>query len=307
LEQRKIAFDPGSASELFAEAGVAFDGQLKKDFEQLIAFNRSITGEREQALTEQRSAADQAITRLGVELLSTNEKRSESLAFLRETDSLVKYKQLSRELTKLQAELAVLEQRREAASALTQLRRKGRTLSQEFDELQTEAEDELAQLSQDEESRFGQIRRHFADVVSAVIGEEAVLSMTLNRSGGVEFRAELMGASGLATSGDKGTSYRKLLCIAFDLAMLRAYLDVPFPRFVYHDGALEQLEPRKRENLIEVFREYAAAGVQPIISLLDSDLPAALGQSARTLSPEEVVLVLHDEGDDGRVFKMPAW
>jgi hypothetical protein len=45
---------------------------------------------------------------------------------------------LSGELTKLQSELAVLEQRREAASTLTQLRRKGRTLSQGFDELQTE-------------------------------------------------------------------------------------------------------------------------------------------------------------------------
>src|SRR6202043_1959280 len=137
--------------------------------------------------------------------------------------------------------------------------------------------------------------------------EPAILSMTLNASGGVDFRAELMGASGVATSGDKGTSYRKLLCIAFDLAIMRGYIDVPFPRFVNPDGALEQLEPRKRESLIEVLRDYATAGLQPIISLIDSDLPAPLGQTPRTLSSDDIVLVLHDEGDDGRLFKMPAW
>ncbi|MGH2911331.1 MAG: DUF2326 domain-containing protein, partial [Solirubrobacteraceae bacterium] len=141
----------------------------------------------------------------------------------------------------------------------------------------------------------------------AVIDEQAILSIALNKSGGVEFRAEVMGGDGSATSADKGTSYRKLLCIAFDLATLRAYSDVSFPRFVYLDGALEQLDPRKRENLIEVFREYAAAGLQPIISLIDSDLPAPLGTSPRTLAPEDVVLTLHDEGQDGLLFKMPAW
>jgi uncharacterized protein YydD (DUF2326 family) len=307
LEQRKITFDPDVAGKLFAEAGIVFDGQLKKDYKQLIEFNRAITEERRAELIKQRAEADEAIGVIEAELVELNEKRSESLAFLRETDSLEKYKQTSRELSKLQADLAVLEQRREAASSLTELRRKVRAISQEFDELQTLVEDELELLSQDEDGRFAEIRRHFADVIAAVIDEQAVLSMTLNKKGGVEFRAELMGASGAATSGDKGTSYRKLLCIAFDLAILRAYLDVSFPRFVYLDGALEQLEPRTRENLIEVFREYVGAGVQLVISLIDSDLPAELGENPRTLSPEDVVLGLHDEGEDGRLFKMPSW
>lgn len=307
LEQRKITFDPDAASTLFAEAGVVFEGQLKKDYRQLIEFNRAITDERRTALVTQRAEAEDAIGSIETELRGLNQKRSESLAFLRETDSLEKYKQTSRDLSKLQAELAMLEQRREAASALIELRRKGRTLSQEFDQLQTLVEDELQQLSQDEDSRFGRIRRYFADIVAAVISEQAILSMTVNKAGGVDFHAELMGASGVATSADKGTSYRKLLCIAFDLAILRAYLDTSFPRFVYLDGALEQLEPRKRENLIEVFREYAGVGVQPIISLLDSDLPAPLGQTPRTLLPNDVVLTLHDEGEDGRLFKMQEW
>jgi uncharacterized protein YydD (DUF2326 family) len=306
-EHRRIIFDPKAAKTLFEEAGVTFSKQLERDYDQLIEFNRAITHERQQALLQQLEESRQRIAGIEGELVELNAERARSLSFLRQSDSLAKYKQTSKDLAKLQVDLAVLEQRRHAAARLAELRRHARTLSAEFDRLQTEVEDELAELSKDEDGRFGQIRRYFGEIISKVIGEQAILSMTLNNQGGIEFHAELVGATGVATSGDKGTSYRKLLCIAFDLAVLRAYLDVRFPRFVYLDGALEQLEPRKRGNLIEVFREYAAAGLQPIISLLDSDLPAPLGESTRTLTVEDVVLTLHDEGDDGRLFKIPAW
>ncbi len=307
LDQRKIAFNPDSASRLFAEAGVAFEGQIKKEFRQLIEFNAAITEERQAALIIQKGEAEARIEAIEAELEGLNGRRANSLSYLRETDTLEKYKQTSRELSRLQAELTVLEQRRHAAAELLERRRRLRSLRQEYDELQTRVEDELTALSQDDDSRFGLIRRFFAEIVAEVIDEQAILSMTLNNSGGVDFHAELVDESGVATSGDRGTSYKKLLCISFDLAVLRAYQDVNFSRFVYHDGALEQLEPRKRQNLIDVFRAYAAIGLQPIISLLDSDLPAPLETDDGTLDPADVVLTLHDQGDKGRIFKMPEW
>ena len=306
LEQRKITFDPDAAGKLFAEAGVVFDGQLKKDYKQLIEFNRAITEERRTELIEQRAEAEEAIGR------SRRSSPTQRQAF-----GVARVPSRDRHPREVQADVPGAEQaaggtRHAGAAARGGLR--SHRAPQEGSDAQPRVrpasdlvEDELEELSQDEDSRFGEIRRYFADIVAAVISEQAILSMTVNKSGGVDFHAELMGTSGVATSGDKGTSYRKLLCIAFDLAILRAYLDTSFPRFVYLDGALEQLEPRKRENLIEVFRDYAGAGVQPIISLLDSDLPAPLGEVPRTLSPDDVVLTLHDEGEDGRLFKMPAW
>jgi len=44
-------------------------------------------------------------------------------------------------------------------------------------------------------------------------------------AGHLDFRAELLDDAGNATSADRGHSYKKLLCIAFDLAVLRAHLD----------------------------------------------------------------------------------
>jgi len=307
LSERKISFDPQQAEALFAEAGVAFGEQLKQDYEQLIRFNRAITQERRSALKQQRKDADSRVREIETALADLNAQRTRSLSFLRETDSLAKFKELSRELSSLQAALATLEAKRAAAARLIELRQERRTLDEEFGHVQTAVERELVEIGQDETSRFALIRRFFTEIVFEVLGENAVLAISMNSQGGLDFRAEFVGEKGVATSGDRGTSYRKLLCIAFDLAVLRAHLDTAFPRFVYHDGALEQLEPRKREKLIGVFRSYAGHGLQPALSLLNSDLPAPLDSSPSTLATDDIVLTLHDEGEAGRLFKMPEW
>jgi uncharacterized protein YydD (DUF2326 family) len=307
LEQQQVVFRPADAQALFAEAGVIFADQLKRDFNQLIAFNRAITQERRDALERQLAEALARQGEITSELDALNRQRAQSLEFLRNSDVLSKYKELSRELTELQGELSTLEAKRAAAARLLELRRQQRALTEEYGHLETAVENQIERISQDENSRFGRLRRYFTEIIYEVLGQNAIIAIRMNSQGGLEFTAEFIGNTGVATSGDKGTSYRKLLCIAFDLAMLRTYLDVPFPRFVYHDGALEQLEPRKREKLIGVFRQYAALGIQPVFSLLDSDLPSALNSGSGTLRSEDIVLTLHDEGEQGRLFRMPSW
>lgn len=306
LLDQQVNFKPSDAEALFRQAGVVFGDQIRRDYDQLIAFNRAITNERREALEEQRREIDSRLVGIREELGALNEERTRSLAFLRESDSLAKYKELSREHSVLQADLLSLEARREAASRLIELRREQRVLAEEFGQLETLVESQIEVVSKDEDSDFGRLRRYFTEIIYDVLGQNAIIAIRMNNAGGLDFTAEFIGDSGIATSGDRGTSYKKLLCIAFDLAMLRTYLDVPFPRFVYHDGALEQLEPRKREKLLGVFRQYAAFGLQPIVSLLDSDLPSPLGTDG-SMSEAEVVARLHDEGDEGRLFAMPPW
>jgi len=307
LADQKIIFSTTDAELLFREAGVIFGDQLKKDFDDLIAFNLAITEERREALQRQLEENRRRSTEIELQLLELNRQRAASLESMRETKSLFKMRELSRELAILQAELTTLENRREAAARLLELKRQFRILTEECGQLETEVEEQIERISGDENSRFGRLRRFFTEIIYEVLGQNALIAIKINSQGGLDFLAEFIGVSGTATSGDRGTSYKKLLCIAFDLALLRTYLDVPFPRFVYHDGALEQLEPRKREKLIGVLRKYSELGLQPVISLLDSDLPAELGSNPETLMEEDVVLTLHDEGQDGRLFKMDTW
>ena len=69
----------------------------------------------------------------------------------------------------------------------------------------------------------------------------------------------------------------------------------------------ESLDDRKKENLLEVIRRYAELGLQPIITLIDSDLPTRAGKQGSVFDESEVVLRLHDESEQGRLFKMAAW
>ncbi len=307
LEADRIEFKPEAAQSLFAEAGIVFADQLKKDFEQLIAFNRAITRERSTELKKQLKDSEERTSQIARELEELDIQRAKSLAFLRTDDSLSKFKQLTRQFAAAESEVAALEARREAAIQLLDLRRRQRALIEEVNRLQTEVEDEIQALNDDESSRFARIQQYFDEILVGVLGHSAVLTMKLNEKGLLDFSADFVDDAGSATGSGRGTTYKKLLCIAFDLAVLRSYLDSRFPRFVYHDGAFEGLDPRKRQNLLDVLRAYAQLGLQPGVSLLDSDRPSGGADGASGLRDDEVVLVLHDEGDDGLLFRMPPW
>ncbi|TCA52793.1 DUF2326 domain-containing protein [Rhizobium leguminosarum bv. viciae] len=306
LQEDQILFDPEDAAELFSETGVLFAGQIKKDFEQLIAFNKAITEERRGYLEEERQEIDADLRSINSELSSLGKRRSDALAFLSETDLFAKYRKNSNDLVTLRADIASLERQRDALHRLQDLRSKVRGLKEENARLVGEIETNVEAQSAADDSLFSRIRLYFNEIVEEVIDAKALLSVRVNQEGHLDFSAELLNAAGNATSADRGFSYKKLLCIAFDLAILRAHLSEEFPRFAYHDGVFESLDDRKKENLLEVIRRYNALGLQSIITLIDSDLPKT-SDGEMVFDPGEVVCILHDEGDDGRLFRMPPW
>ena len=307
LEEDQILFSPDEAQRLFEEAGVLFKGQIKKDFQQLIAFNRAITDERRGYLQEERVEVEAELKRINTELNTLGKKRSEMLSYLGETDIFAKYKRVSDEVVTLRADIASLERRRGFLHRLQELRTNIRALTEELGHLQTQIEADVEKQNSDQNSLFSAIRVYFSEIVEEVIDRKALLSVSPNQMGHLEFKAEILDESGNATSADLGHTYRKLLCIAFDLAILRAHLDDKFPRFVYHDGVFESLDDRKKGNLLAIIRRYAELGIQPIITLIDSDLPSRASDGEPVFSSDEVIVTLHDEGEQGRLFKLKAW
>lgn len=307
LEEDQILFNPDEAQRLFEEAGVLFNGQVKKDFQQLIEFNRAITDERRSYLQEEREEIEAELKRVNAELNTLGKKRSEMLSFLSETDIFGKYKQVSDEMVILRADITSLERQRGFLHRLQDLRTEIRALTEERGNLQTQIEANVEKQNSDQNSLFSAIRVFFNEIVEEVIDRKALLSVSPNQLGHLEFKAEILDETGNATSADLGFTYRKLLCIAFDLSVLRAHLDDKYPRFVYHDGVFESLDDRKKENLLAIIRRYADLGLQPIITLIDSDLPSRAVEDEPVFSSDEVVITLHDEGAQGRIFKMKTW
>ncbi len=307
LKEDQILFNPEEARELFAQAGILFAGQIKKDFEQLLTFNRAITEERRIYLEEERAEIDSELKAIGTELNTLGKRRSEMLKFLSDSDSFAKYKQLSSDVVALRADIAALERQRAHLHRLQELRTDIRTVEAEAGALQSQIEADVEAQNADPGSKFSTIRIYFNEIVEEVLDRKALLNVFPNRQGHLEFRAEILDEGGNATSADLGFTYRKLLCVAFDLAVLRGHLDQRFPRFAYHDGVLESLDDRKKENLIGVIRRYADLGLQSIITLIDADLPARSPKESPVFEDAEIVLRLHDEGEQGRLFKIPTW
>lgn len=307
LEEDQILFNPDEAQRLFREVGVLFNGQVKRDFQQLIAFNKAITDERRGYLQEERTEVELDLKRVNAELNSLGKKRSDALSFLSDTDVFNKYKQVSDDMVTLRADITSLERQRGFLHRLQELRAEIRVLTEERSRLQTQIEADVEKQNADPTSLFSAIRVFFSEIVEEVIDRKALLSVSPNQAGNLEFKAEILDESGNATSADLGHTYRKLLCIAFDMAVIRAHLDGKFPHFVYHDGVFESLDDRKKENLLAVIYRYADLGLQHIITLIDSDLPARIDKLNSLFDESEIVLRLHDESEQGRLFKMPTW
>ena len=68
----------------------------------------------------------------------------------------------------------------------------------------------------------------------------------------------------------------------------------------------ESLDDRKKRKPFGYHSSLQVElGLQPIITLIDSDLPVRDAEQP-VFSSDEIVITLHDEGEQGRIFKMKA-
>lgn len=307
LSADKITFDPQKAKVLFEEAGVNFPDSVKIDFDQLIAFNKAITEERINYIREELASSKTEITQINAELTTLNARRRKSLEYLRSEDVFDKYRTLSAEVARTAAEVELLKQQHNTLSDIQAKRRELREAKAIYAELQGKAEQALRHASQERVSLLSRAREFFSSQLRDVLGRDAILHVSLNGEGNLEFRTDFVDRNELSTSEADGTSFKKLLCVAFDLAILRAHLESAFPKFVFHDGIFEQLDPRPKLNLLKSVRSYADLGIQSIITAMDFDLPTENNGFDRAFSENDIVLRLHDNGEDGRLFHFEVW
>lgn len=303
LDKEKLLFSTTEAKKLFDEAGVLFDGQIKRSFDQLLDFNRDITEERRSYLTDDLKDAKAELKDVEAKLRDLDDRRSKLLGQLTCHDAMSKYKAETNDLVESKTELEALKQRREHIGELQKVRQQIVSKQAELAACDGEIRENIDQVSSaDQDGLFSRLRREFDDIVNDVVNQHGMLSVSANSNGHAEFRAEIVNKDGISTNQDEGVTYKKLLCIAFDLALILAHDGRGFPTFVYHDDAFGSLDNRKKESLRNVMRKCADRGVQQVVTVIDSDLP-----SPDFFDADEIVLRLHDAGDDGRLFKIPEW
>ena len=300
-----IQFDLGEIKQIFEEAKIAFPDQIHQGYASLLDFNHKILSERKAHLQERLDELNRALESAVAEHQELNRRRKDLLTALKDAPSLTRYKQLQRTLDDERAKLSALDEKFRQVEALIGFGTKIGALQKERDR-NIEA---IAAMTRGGSERYSEIRIKFAEIVSAVLDRTAEIWIKQNDNGNLEFHADFSDGSGSAfTSEGDGTTYRKFLCMAFDLAVLTTYAKEPFYRFVYHDGALETLDARRKIRWIGLVREYCEKfNLQYIMTLIEDDLPRDAEDKKLPFPEAEIVRELHDRDDSGRLFRMPAF
>ncbi|MBU0701197.1 DUF2326 domain-containing protein [bacterium] len=283
---------------IYKEVEIYFPDNLMRNYQQLINFNESITQERNKFLKENLQQLKEEQQSVNNELRVLENRKEELLSYLTEKDSYAKFKEIQKQLASIVAEIMRLEDKLKAMDIVGE---KEDGLKKIKDALENKAR-EIRNLIG--EQKHAEIRKTFNSIISAVLNVPAIISIAQNKEGNVDFSADCQSPRDLeVTAEGEGTTYGKLLCMAFDLSILIHYSKNSFFRFVYHDGALEGLDDRKKNSLLQQVKKICREhNIQYIFTLIDTDLPRDENDQIVDFSDNEICLELHDKDDSGRLF-----
>ena len=297
LEQTSAAVRLDKLKELYNEVELFFPESLSKQYEELERFTDAISLERRKYLEENLSFLKTEYAKINDAIKTKEQERSDKISILTEVDVYDKFKVYQKELASLETELSLLQEK-------LRLIDRSSTIRTEIENLKDERKEYIDKIREAIDGRaHADINKIFNQIVTEVTDTNAIISIKQNSDANVEFEADYQTTAHVTTSEADGTSYKKLLCVAFDIALLVYYSSRSFYRFVYHDGVLEGLDDRVKQRLIMVTQRICSEyGLQYILSLIDSDIPKNVEDSNQEFPMDAVCLNLNDLDDSGKLF-----
>lgn len=203
---------------------MVFPKQIKRSFDDLIQFNEAINKERIEYLSKELKEIEPKIQNISEELIKLNKEKSSKLSFLNEKNVFDKYKSLSQDVNEKTARLIYLEQIRDIIYQGEEIKKQKSLLSSELESIENQIRDNVTQnVKSDSNSIFTKIRAYFGSIIQKTLNDDAFLSVNVNSKGNIEFEYKFT-----EKEAHKGHSYKKLLCIAFDMALARAYTELGY-------------------------------------------------------------------------------
>lgn len=291
---------------VFSEAEIHFPDQLKRDYLALLAFRKKITAERRRELRKRSKEIEIELEIAAAQKAQLDTLRHSNVDAITSDDTIQKFKALQKNLRE---ERIRYERRREDYERLKDLAEASRAHREKQRERDSLA-DEVGAMIEASTPQLEKFQRYFDQYCQTVLGLEGIFTLTANKYGNLEYEIGLGldDKKGVTSSQGDGTSYRKITCALFDLALIRSHEGQNFFNFVYHDGVLEGLDDRKKQKYLSLVRSEVNRGpLQYILTAISSDLPRDQSGNRTEFSKAEVVLSLDDSGDAGRLFIGPAF
>lgn len=294
-----VSFDIDQLKKIYEESAIFFPDNLVKDYKSLENFNKKITEERNKFLEEKIITLTKQLKETRLFLSKYDEKRNKILSVLKDKDSFRKFKTYQIDLTKVEGDLGRLEEKLTSIDKIEIFNQEIKKHNSTLDNIKSE----IQQVIRTNDNQYYiEIKRLFYNIFKYIFNAPAIIFMGQNGQGNIDFKVDVTKENEIdITAESEGNSYKKMLCISFDLAVLIAYHKNSFYRFVYHDGALEGLDNRKKINFINLVKDYCVKyNLQYIFTAIEHDIPIEI---LKTFSEKEICLTLNDSGDDGKLFE----
>lgn len=301
--EEKTYFDIETVRKIHEEVRIYFPNELTKSFHDLEEFNKKITEERNALLRQTLLEKQKERSAITTQLIDLNGEKEKYAALIQDNSSFSKLKRYHGELSKLENDLGRLEGKLDALESIDRRNEELKILKSNYEEVVIEIE-KITKTTLDNE-RYTAIRNTFADLVGQILGATGLISIELNSNKNVDFDSDIVGAGNAKTAEDEGFTYRKILCMAFDLAILINYRNESYYRFVYHDDAFANEDNRVKKRLLHVLRNICEQyDLQYIFSAIKDELPREDDGKILEFAEDEIVLRLHDKDDTGKLFLM---
>jgi len=291
--QNEFAFDLERVKNLFEEVDIHFPNQLSKSYEQLVKFNHQITDERNVQILETLKEKKVEAKQINEDLLNLNNKREQYRDLIQDTSLFKKLMQHQRKLVSIEKELSRYDAQIEAIEKIET--KKSQIEETKSNDLQ-DVKDELKKILDNTASNelYMNIRKSFSEIVKHILNETALITISPNSTYNIEFKPNFP-----QSAKDEGNTYYKILCLAFDLAILINYRGESYFRFVYHDDVVAGDDNGIKTRLIESIKHICVKyDIQYILTAIKDNIPPTIDLQ------ENMILELHGNGDDGLLFKV---
>lgn len=303
--KNEFSFDLKKVEQLFEETNLYLPEQLKKEYQELIDFNKAMTVERNKLLKQTLNKKSTELKSIQEQLENLNKRKEELLSLLQESDSFKKFKQYQKQLVKLEGQLIQLKEKINIIDNILGKEKEINVLKKKLEEIIEGINKEFKATESNE--TYKDIRKKFANYYKEILNEDAFISWEINTSNNVDFKTPIVvsgdGTKKSETSQGDGYTYGKLFCVVFDLALLTTYNSQSYYKFVYHDDVFANEDNGVKIRFLELIRKLIKSyDLQYIFSIIKADLPVDETNKPIKFDKSEIILELNDKNADGSLF-----
>lgn len=294
LEEEINTIDLDQLENIFNEVNLYFPEQLKKNYEELIEFNKIIFVEREEALKKKLSKLSAEHKEVNQMLEVLNKQREKNIKILNENEfykkkakEIVELEIQKEKLEKLKIELKELEKKLENITKKTEIENKHNTIVSEL----------KIEVSKENET-YENIKKIFQKITKKIFPERnGRIIINLNNNNNPEFDLYLEDKFENRTAEDDGGTYKGILMACFCLSVASYYSQFRYHKFLFQDGMLEGGDNRKKELVIKTIKELCAKyDLQYITTAIEDEIN---NDEVKELLNEENIIAKLTDGNNG--------